>query len=534
LASIPDARPPGSVECRQKTRKKNEQRMATTRTRRREAPSGRAGFLGRAQSSPGKSSPGNSSPGPRKRDKAVAPGADEILFLPLGGCSRIGMNMALYGHAGKWMIVDAGVAFMGDEAPGIEALMADPSFIEERIDDVVGLVVTHAHEDHIGAIHRLWPRLDCPIYATPFAAHVVRERLKEAGSARQVRVNTVAIGEEFVLGPFRVETIAMTHSVPEPVALAIRTAAGTVLHTGDWKFDPDPLVGRAPDFDALRRLGEEGVLGMTCDSTNAMVEGSTGSEAKARDGLVEAFRGRRGAIAVTCFASNVARMQAVAEAAAANGRKVVLAGRSLLRMEKAARACGYLAGVPPFLDLDDASDLPRRELVLMCTGSQGEERAALSRIARGEHRSLNLRAGDTVIFSARTIPGNEEAIGEIHRLLKERGVEIVTPADAPVHVSGHPARDDLRRLYALVKPRFAIPVHGTIEHLEAHARLARTCGVERALVPEDGDLIRLSATDTRVVGRVEPLRLADDGQQLLPWTGPIGPEAPPESNRVAA
>jgi ribonuclease J len=319
------------------------------------------------------------------------PGTDEILFLPLGGTSRIGMNMALYGHAGKWLIVDAGVAFMGDEAPGIEAVMVDPTFIEERIDDVVGLVVTHAHEDHIGAIHHLWPRLSCPIYATPFATHVIRERLKENRIAREVTVRTYEIGDELVLGPFRVESIAMTHSVPEPVALAIRTGAGTVLHTGDWKFDPDPLVGRAADLEALKLLGDEGVLAMMCDSTNAMVEDSTGSEADAREGLIEAFAGCKGAIAITCFASNVARMKAVAEAAAINGRRVVLAGRSLLKMEKAARACGYLDGLPEFLSLDDAARTPRRKLVLMCTGSQGEERAAL--IPRPQNRDLWSEAG---------------------------------------------------------------------------------------------------------------------------------------------
>jgi ribonuclease J len=466
------------------------------------------------------------------------PGTDEILFLPLGGTSRIGMNMALYGHAGKWLIVDAGVAFMGDEAPGIEAVMVDPTFIEERIDDVVGLVVTHAHEDHIGAIHHLWPRLSCPIYATPFATHVIRERLKENRIAREVTVRTYEIGDELVLGPFRVESIAMTHSVPEPVALAIRTAAGTVLHTGDWKFDKDPLVGRPADLEALKRLGDEGVLAMMCDSTNAMVEGSTASEAVARDGLMKAFAGRKGAIAVTCFASNVARMKAVAEAAAANGRRVVLAGRSLLKMEKAGRACGYLDGVPEFLSLDEAAGLRRRELVLMCTGSQGEERAALSRISRGEHRSLSLHRGDTVIFSARAIPGNEDAVGEIRMLLEARSVEVLLPDDArqagaTVHVSGHPARDDLVRMYGLVRPRFAVPVHGTLPHLEAHARLARTCGAERALVPEDGDVIRLAATGTAVVGHIEPRRLGYDGQKLLPWGGPQQADNELEEQRAA-
>lgn len=445
------------------------------------------------------------------------PGTDEILFLPLGGCSRIGMNMALYGHAGKWLIVDAGVAFMGDEAPGIEAVMADPRFIEERMDDVVGLVVTHAHEDHIGAIHHLWPRLKCPIYASPFASHVIRERLKETGNHRRVSLNTFPVGGSLQLGPFRVETIAMTHSIPEPMSVAIHTAAGTVLHTGDWKFDPNPLVGRTTDFEALKRLGDRGVLAMMCDSTNATVDGTAGSEADSRAGLMGAFAGRKGAIAVTGFASNVARMKAVLEVAAAHDRKVVLAGRSMLRMEKAARVCGYLDGLPNFISLKEASWTDRRNLVLLCTGSQGEERAALSRIARDDHRELWLERGDTAIFSARAIPGNEDGIREVQDHLRGRGIEVITPADAPVHVTGHPKRDDLARMYGLIRPRFAVPVHGTIEHLEAHARLARDCGVERALVPEDGDVIRIAAEGTRVVGRVEPNRLAHDGRGLLAW-----------------
>lgn len=456
------------------------------------------------------------------------PGRDEILFLPLGGCARIGMNMSLYGHDGKWLIVDSGVTFPDDdEAPGIEALMADPRFIEERQDAIAGLVVTHAHEDHIGAIHHLWPRLRCPIYATPFAAHVLRERLIEAGIMRDVRLRVFEVGSRFTVGPFDIESIPVTHSVPEPVALAIRTPAGNVLHTGDWKFDPEPLVGFTTDTQALRRLGDEGVLAMMCDSTNAVVEGSTGSEAEARAGLAAAFAGRKGAIAVTGFASNVARLKAVCEAAAANDRRVVLAGRSLLRMEQAARATGYLGDIPDFLGLEEAKRTDRRNLVLMCTGSQGEERAALSRIARGEHRSLSLERGDSVFFSARVIPGNEEHVGAVQELLKRRGVEIVTPADAPIHVSGHPARDDLRAMYALVRPRIAIPVHGTIRHLEEHARLARSCGVERAIVPEDGDLIRLGGEGTRVIENIGVSMLGHDGRSLVPWTG-----GPPTQERL--
>lgn len=505
--------------------------------RRRAAPKGgfRPRSLRRSDASGGTQTPHNPAP-PRKRPASgPVPGADEVLFIPLGGCSRIGMNMALYGHAGKWLIVDAGVAFMGDEAPGIESLMADPSFIEERLEDVVGLVVTHAHEDHIGAIHHLWPRINCPIYATPFAAHVIRDRLKEAGTIRHARVRVFEPGAAFAVGPFQVRSIAVTHSIPEPVSLAIGTAAGTVVHTGDWKFDPNPLIGPGMDIDGLKRVGDAGVLALLCDSTNANVEGSTGSEADARAGLIAAFAGRKGAIAVTGFASNVARMKAVAEAAAAHNRKVVLVGRSMLRMEKAARASGYLTDVPEFLSVKEASWIDRRNLVLLCTGSQGEERAALSRLARDAHRELWLEAGDTVIFSARAIPGNELTLGDIQSHLKQRGIAVVTPADAPVHVSGHPKRDDLARMYDLIRPRFAVPVHGTLEHLEAHARLARACGVERALVPEDGDILRLAREGTSVIGRIEARRLANNGRELIPWTGlDLTEEAGSVAERLAA
>lgn len=517
------------MPAHEKANKKNEGRMTVNVKRRRTAPRG-----GNRVQRAAHHFPVVSHGGPRGKIPGPTPGKDEILFLPLGGCSRIGMNMALYGHAGKWLIVDAGVAFMGDEAPGINALMADPSFIEDRMDDVVGLVVTHAHEDHIGAIHHLWPRLKCPIYASPFATEIIKDRLKDAGTLRQVRVRTFGVGDTLNVGPFRVETIAVTHSIPEPVALAIRTDAGTVLHTGDWKFDPDPLVGRTTDVAALKRLGDEGLLAMLCDSTNANVEGSTGSEADARAGLAAAFAGRKGAIAVTGFASNIARMKAVVEAAAANDRRVVLAGRSMLRMAKAAQACGFFEGLPDFMGLEEASWTDRRNLVLLCTGSQGEERAALSRIARNNHRELWLQRGDTAIFSARMIPGNEEAIGDVQDHLRAMGVEVVTPNEAPVHVSGHPKRDDLLRMYDLVRPRFAVPVHGTIEHLEAHARLARAWGVEAAVVPEDGDFIRLSRAGAAVIDHMEPKRLADTGQEIIAWNADavLYPEELPE--RLAA
>lgn len=454
-----------------------------------------------------------------KPELPFTPKHDEILVLPLGGCGAIGMNMTLYGHGGKWLIVDAGVAFADDRIhPGLNAFMPDPAFIEERMSDVVGLVVTHAHEDHIGAIHHLWPRIDCPIYATPFASSLLRGRFREAGKLDYVTIKTLEIGAETQIGPFRVGTIETTHSVPEPVSLAIKTAAGTVLHTGDWKFDDAPQIGRGPDRAAYERLGDDGVLAMVCDSTNALVDGRAGSEAEAGTGLTAAIASRRGLVAVACFSSNVARLKSIAMAAKANGRKVALSGRSLRRMEEAARENGLLKGVPQFLDEANAKRLKRNQVLLVCTGTQGEERSALSRLANGDHRTLSIEAGDTVIFSAREIPGREEDIARVQAQLRKRGAEIVTPKDEPVHVSGHAKRDELREMYALVRPTIAIPVHGTPEMMAAHGALARRCGVGRSLIPQDGLVLRLAGKRGRAIGTVDVPLFADTGAGLVPVT----------------
>lgn len=464
----------------------------------------------------------------------VSAPASELLFVPLGGCNQIGMNMSLYGFDGKWIIVDAGIAFADeDETPGVQAFMPDPRFIEERMDDVLALIVTHAHEDHIGAIHRLWPRLACPVYATPFAARVIRGRLAEQRTDSLVAIRTFKPGSRFKIGPFEIDSIPMTHSVPEMQAFAIKTPAGAVLHTGDWKLDPKPLVGQVSDIAKLERLGQDGVLAMVCDSTNAAVPGSAGSETDARNGLIQAFAGRRGAIAVACFASNIARMSAVAVAATATGRRVALVGRSLKRMEEAARACGYLKNVPEFLDEREIMALPRRQRVILCTGSQGEERSALSRIAHGAHRWIQLDAGDTVFFSARAIPGKEAQIEAVCDKLRVEGVEIVTAADLPIHVSGHPCQADLKRVYELARPQILVPVHGTPDHLAAHAAFAEACGVPQTAVPTDGIVLSLSKDGARVVERFEPGLFAYDGQRLHPWTGPRPRMAPPEEAYAA-
>ncbi|MDF2763106.1 MAG: putative metallo-beta-lactamase [Rhodospirillales bacterium] len=420
------------------------------------------------------------------------PGSDELLFLPLGGAGEIGMNLNLYGHAGKWLMVDLGVTF-GDEAtPGIEVIMPDPRFIEERREDLVGIVLTHAHEDHLGAVPYLWERFGCPVWATPFTAAVLRRKLHETGLAGRVPILEVPLSGRFQAGPFEIELVTLTHSIPEPNALVIRTGAGTVLHSGDWKFDPEPLVGAPSDIDALRRLGEQNILALVCDSTNALVAGHSGSEAAVREELIRLFGRFNNRIAVACFASNVARLESVVHAALAHDRHVALVGRSMRRIVEAAQETGYLTGLPPFVSEHDAGYLPREKVALLCTGSQGEPRSALARIARNDHPQVTLEPGDAVIFSSRVIPGNEKAIGALQNDLARLDVEIVTAEDEPVHVSGHPAREELARMYQLVRPRIAIPVHGERRHLEAHARLAEECQVPLAIAAENGRMIRLA------------------------------------------
>lgn len=449
------------------------------------------------------------------------PGSEELLFLPLGGAGEIGMNLTLYGHAGRWLMVDLGVTF-GDEAtPGIDVIMPDPRFIEERRADLAGLVLTHAHEDHLGAVPYLWERLECPIWATPFTAAVLRRKLHETGIAARVPIIEVPMSGRFQTGPFEIELVTLTHSIPEPNALVIRTAAGTILHSGDWKFDPDPLIGPSADIEALRRLGEEDVLALVCDSTNALVAGHSGSEAAVREELIRLFGRFENRIAVACFASNVARLESIVHAALAHDRHAALVGRSMRRIVEAAQETGYLASLPPFVSEHDAGYLPREKAALLCTGSQGEPRSALARIARNDHPQVTLEPGDAVIFSSRIIPGNEKAIGALQNDLARLGVEVVTAEDEPVHVSGHPAREELARMYQLVRPRIAIPVHGERRHLEAHARLAEECQVPLAIAAENGQLIRLAPGPAEIVGEVEHGRLGLDGSALVPLGGAL-------------
>lgn len=441
--------------------------------------------------------------------------SSDLYFLPLGGAGEIGMNLNLYGHAGKWLMVDLGVSFGDDTMPMIDVVMPDPAWIQDQAEDLVGIVLTHAHEDHLGAVHYLWEKLRCPVYATPFAAALLKGKLHEVGLQTQVPVHVIGLGQRFDVGPFNIEMVSLTHSIPEPNALAIRTAAGVVVHTGDWKFDPDPLIGQEADLEALRRLGREGVLAVVGDSTNVFTPGHSGSESDVRAHLIGLLHRFTGRIAIGCFATNVARLESVALAAEAAGRSVALVGRSLWRIEKIARELGYLNHIAPFLTDHDAAHLPADKVLYLCTGSQGEPRAALARIAANDHPFVKLGKGDAVLFSSRIIPGNEKAIYRLQNDLVRLGVEVVTDRDEPIHVSGHPARDEMMEFYHLVRPAMAIPVHGEARHVREHCKLAQSCGVGQTLAIDNGALVRLAPLGPEVVDHVPTGRLALDGQRLV-------------------
>ena len=439
-----------------------------------------------------------------------------LWFVPLGGAGEIGMNLNLFACDGKWLMVDLGVTFGDDTIPGLDVVMPDPSFIAERREKLAGLIVTHAHEDHIGAVAYLWPQLRCPVYTTPFAAAFLQHKLKEVGLDDEVPVTVIPLGGCAEIGSFNVDFITLTHSIPEPNALAIRTKYGTIFHTGDWKFDPDPLIGEVTDYAALTKLGDEGVLALIGDSTNVFTEGESGSESDVRDNLVKLFARYKGRIAVGSFASNLARLESIWRAAHANGREVALVGQSLWRIVETARRTGYLASDLTFYEAEDASYLPRDKVLYICTGSQGEGRAALMRIASGGHPDVTLQEGDVVVFSSRSIPGNEKAIAKVQNGLAKLGVDIVTARDFPIHVSGHPARDELRRMYQMIRPKIAIPVHGEAMHMRAHALLAKECQVPQALVIENGAAVKFDGVKARIAGTVWSGRLALEDGQVMP------------------
>lgn len=445
---------------------------------------------------------------------------DELVFLPLGGSGEIGMNFNAYGYGPpddrRWIVVDCGVLFGRETtSPGVDLIMPDIRFLAEQRENVMAIIATHAHEDHIGAIPHLWPMLRCPIYATPFTAVLIEGKLEEAGLADRVHPRRVPLSGRVELSPFRIEFMSITHSIPEPNALAIRTPLGVVVHTGDWKIDPEPLLGELTDENALKRLGDEGVLALVCDSTNALVAGESGSEARAKESLTNLIGTLKGRVAVTSFASNVARLESIANAAKVHGRQVALVGRAMHKITDAARETGYLKSFPSLIGEEEAAQLPPNRVLYLCTGSQGEARAALSRIADNNHPTVSLSKGDAVIFSSRVIPGNELAIFELHNKLATLGVELLTSEDHFVHVSGHPCRDELAEMYRWTRPQIAVPVHGEPRHQTEHARLARSLQVPQAIVPTNGQLIRLAPGRAGVIDEVPSGRIHMDGRVMI-------------------
>lgn len=445
--------------------------------------------------------------------------SDELVFVPLGGLGEIGMNAALYGYGAKsrrkWILVDLGLTFTTPEVPGIDLVMPDLSFAESIKNDLLALVLTHAHEDHIGAVASLWPRLGVPLYTTPFAAGLLRTRRLSEPGAPEVPIHIVAQNATFDLGPFGMEYIPVAHSIPESAALAIRTGAGTLVHSGDWRIDPSPLIGLPTDEKRLCEIGAEGVRALVCDSTNILRDGFSPSETDVAATLRDLVATAKGRVVVTTFASHVGRLRAVAEATEAAGRTVVVVGRAMERTIEVARECGYLDGLAPFLSADSFGRLRREEMVVLATGSQGESRAALARIAEDDHPEVTLASGDRVIFSSRTIPGNERAVGTIINGLVRQGVEVITDRTHLVHVSGHPRRADVARLYQWLQPEVAIPAHGEALHLAEHAAFAAAAGAKHVVRAHNGDMVRVGPGAPGIIDEVPHGRLYKDGDLLI-------------------
>ncbi len=444
---------------------------------------------------------------------------NELLFLALGGSGEIGMNVNLYGCDGKWLMVDLGMTFGGNEYPGIDLVFADPVFIEERLDDLLGIVLTHAHEDHIGAIPYFAADFGVPLYATPFTADMIMRKLEEAGLKDSVELNVIRGTDSFALGPFDISYVPLAHSIAEGNGLLIETPYGRVFHTGDWKLDDEPLVGEPATEEELTQLGDEGILALVCDSTNVFNSKASGSEGEVQRGLLAEVRKHSGKrVVVTTFASNVARLQTLGEVARATGRRLCVAGRSLDRMIEVAKANGYLANLPQTVDFDTAMGLPRGEVLVMATGGQGEPSAALARIAEDTHQ-IGLDEGDVVLFSSRQIPGNELAIGRIQNQLADRGVVMVTDRQSDIHVSGHPGRPELEALYSWLRPEILVPVHGEIRHMREQARLGLASGIPRAVTQKNGEIVRLAPGKPGKLAEVRSGRLVLDGDIIVPADG---------------
>jgi ribonuclease J len=445
---------------------------------------------------------------------------NEFLFVPLGGAGEIGMNLNLYHYKGKWIMLDLGAGFADDHLPGVDIIVPDISFIVKHKKDLLGLVLTHAHEDHLGAVQYLWDELRCPIYTTPFTASFLKAKLSEVGLARQVPITEVPQKGRIELGPFSIEYVPLTHSAPEMQAAVIRTDVGNVLHTGDWKFDPDPLICDVGDQGLLKQYGDEGILAMVGDSTNVFNPGVSGSEGELRESLIKLIGACKQMVAVTTFASNVARLETIIKAAEAADRRVVLAGRSLFRITSAAKESGYLSDVQEFIDEREMDRFPRDKLLVLCTGCQGEPLAAATKMSNNTH-SIRLKPNDTVIFSSKIIPGNEKKIFRQFNQFVKNNIEVFTEKDHFVHVSGHPSRDELKKMYELVRPQVAIPVHGELVHMHEHAKMALEWGAKQSIEVVNGDVVRLAPGKTEKIGVVNAGYLAVDGNYLLPLNSPV-------------
>ncbi|WP_106639415.1 ribonuclease J [Allosphingosinicella vermicomposti] len=443
---------------------------------------------------------------------------NELLFLALGGSGEIGMNVNLYGCQGKWIMVDLGLTFADPLYPGVELVLPDLKFIEDRKDDLLGIVLTHGHEDHIGAIPYLAADLGVPLYATPFTAGLIAGKLEEEGLLEEVKLNVIEMQGDFQVGPFGFRYIPLAHSIPEGNALLIDTPYGKIFHTGDWKLDDAPQLGDPSTEAELRAIGDEGVLALVCDSTNVFNPEPSGSEATVREGLDATIQGAKGRVLVTTFASNAARLKTLGHVAQDTGRKVCVAGRSLDRILRVSKSVGYLTDFPETVDFETAMGLPKHEVMIIATGGQGESRAALARIAFDQHK-IKLDEGDLVVFSSKQIPGNEIAIGRIQNELAHRGIHMITDRQADVHVSGHPGRPELAAMYQWIRPEIIVPVHGEIRHMAEHERFALQCGVPRGIMQKNGDLVRLAPNGPKKLGEERVGRLILDGDVILAADG---------------
>ena len=449
----------------------------------------------------------------------MAKGGQELVYCSLGGAGEIGMNLNLFGYGKpgeyKWIVVDIGVTFSDDNIPGIEVILPNPEFIANQKENLLGIVLTHAHEDHVGAIAHLWPMLECPIYATPFTAAIVREKFKELKINIGSHLKIIKLGGNVKLGAFDIDYVTLTHSILEPNGLAITTPEGVVLHTADWKIDDDPLIGEKTDVKKLTELGKKGVLAMVCDSTNIFNLGSSGSESLVRTGLLTVLEKMKNRIVITSFASNVARMETVFKVAEKIGRHVCLVGRSMNRIYELARQCNYLQDIKVPIDVRDSKKMPKNKMVFLCTGSQGEQRAALARIANGTHPDLHLEKDDTVIFSSRIIPGNEKRLYKIFNDLSKSEINVLSEENSMIHVSGHPAREDLKKMYNWAKPKILIPVHGEQRHMAEHINFAKEMGVKFPVKVNNGEIIRLAPGEPQVIDKVTSGRVYLDGKVLI-------------------